>query len=494
MLRKILVPLVAKIPIRLSSFDQESTLCEIKRFSQLSFNSETGWEIAALPRSCFNDDASWAHNGAKKDRSISICFVRELILSFSGGFTISTSVYNLHHPDPGLHKIADEFLNSKNTPMLYVGDPSFPDFSVPFATLRAIYLKRCKEGISFKIDVPEPKEGAEEDVKVMINVTPEEEHTLTISNLAKSMTADALEIGGMAPEDLRRLRRVFMTRFVNPEFAKRNRICAPRGMLFYGPPGTGKSFLAHKLALCGHMQIRTLSGSELGSKWYGETEENVRALFAPAIKDMEEAKCTGKMARQHILFIDEIDALAPARDGSTSKSEVTNRVVAQFLSCLDGPDSATNVLVIGTTNRRGAVDEAMLRQGRLSEHFEFKVPAAEERMDIARIHTKHLSILTENPDLLEKYIDRMPERTVGADIKGWTDQIVTQATLHTMEKDLEMIRERSKRKECDESKEGDEEEGSDEEEEMPAWVKADGRLDITIEDIEAAFGAVFPLC
>jgi vesicle-fusing ATPase len=164
-----------------------------------------------------------------------------------------------------------------------------------------------------------------------------------------------------------------------------------KGILLHGPPGTGKTLVARKLGalLSNGREPRVVNGPELLARWVGASEENVRNLFADAEADW---KRRGDEADLHVIIFDEIDALCRARGGGGGGSggAVGDSVVNQLLTKLDGVASAPNILVIGLTNRRDLLDEALLRPGRLEVQLEIGLPDEAGRADILRIHTRKM--------------------------------------------------------------------------------------------------------
>ncbi|MDQ4022512.1 MAG: CDC48 family AAA ATPase, partial [Thermoproteota archaeon] len=177
----------------------------------------------------------------------------------------------------------------------------------------------------------------------------------------------------------------------------------PKGLLLYGPPGTGKTMIAKAVAATSEANFISIKGPELISKWVGESEKAVRETFRKA-----------RQASPCVIFFDELDAVAPRRGGSEGDSHVTERVISQMLTELDGLEDLKGVVVIGATNRPDIIDEALLRPGRFDRILEVPVPDKESRREILKIHTskKPLDHNTVNIDKLVELTDGY----TGADI------------------------------------------------------------------------------
>ncbi len=207
------------------------------------------------------------------------------------------------------------------------------------------------------------------------------------------------DVGGLS-EVIRKVREMVELPLKYPKLFKRLGIEPPKGVLFHGPPGTGKTLLARAVANEADAFFISVNGPEIMSKFYGESEAKLREIF-------EEAKRNAPS----IIFIDEIDAIAPKRSEVTG--EVEKRVVAQLLALMDGLEPRSNVVVIGATNRVNSLDPALRRPGRFDREIEFPVPNRQARLEILKIHTRHMP-LADDVDL-EKLAD-MTHGFVGADI------------------------------------------------------------------------------
>jgi transitional endoplasmic reticulum ATPase len=176
----------------------------------------------------------------------------------------------------------------------------------------------------------------------------------------------------------------------------------PKGILLYGPPGTGKTMIAKAVAATSEANFISIKGPELISKWVGESEKGVREVFRKA-----------RQAAPCVIFFDELDAIAPRRGGSEGDSHVTERVISQMLTELDGLEDLKGVVVIGATNRPDIIDEALLRPGRFDRILEVPVPDKESRKHIFQIATKKKPL--ESDVNLDKLVE-MTEGMTGADI------------------------------------------------------------------------------
>ena len=154
-------------------------------------------------------------------------------------------------------------------------------------------------------------------------------------------------------------------------------VVTPKGILLYGPPGTGKTLIAKAVAHTSESNFISIKGPELLSKWVGESEKGVREIFRKA-----------RQAAPCIIFLDELDSLAPSRSSGSSDSNVTERVVSQLLTEIDGLEELHNVLIIGATNRVELIDSALLRPGRFDRIIEVPLPDTKGRENIFKIHTK----------------------------------------------------------------------------------------------------------
>ncbi len=209
------------------------------------------------------------------------------------------------------------------------------------------------------------------------------------------------DIGGLG-EEIAKVREMIELPLKHPELFQTLGIDPPKGVLLYGPPGTGKTLLAKAVANETNATFTALNGPEIMSKWYGESEKKLREIFEESQKNAPS-----------IIFIDEIDAIAPKREEVTG--EVERRVVAQLLSLMDGLTTRGQVIVIAATNRENSIDPALRRPGRFDREIEIGVPDKRGRKEMLQIHTRRMPI-EKDVD-----IDAIAEITygfVGADIQA----------------------------------------------------------------------------
>ncbi len=227
------------------------------------------------------------------------------------------------------------------------------------------------------------------------------------------------DIGGLN-EEVKKIREMVEIPMKKPEIFQRLGIDPPKGVLLHGPPGTGKTLLAKAVANETDAHFILLNGPEIMSKFYGESEKKIRDIF-------EEAEKTAPA----IIFIDEIDAIAPKREEVSG--EVERRVVSQMLTMMDGLKSRGRVVVIGATNRINALDSALRRPGRFDREIEVGVPSKEGRLQVLKIHTRGMP-LSKNVDL-----DKLASLThgfVGADLESLTKE----AAMNILRKYLPIIK------------------------------------------------------
>jgi transitional endoplasmic reticulum ATPase len=213
------------------------------------------------------------------------------------------------------------------------------------------------------------------------------------------------DIGGLT-EEIKKIREMVEIPLKRPEIFQRLGIEPPKGVLLHGPPGTGKTLLAKAVANESDANFILLNGPEIMSKFYGESEKKIRDIF-------DEAEKTAPA----IIFIDEIDAIAPKREETVG--EVERRVVSQILTMMDGMKSRGKVIVIGATNRVNAIDPALRRPGRFDREIAINVPDKKGRLSILKIHTRGMP-LARNVSLDE--LASITHGFVGADLEALTKE------------------------------------------------------------------------
>ena len=213
------------------------------------------------------------------------------------------------------------------------------------------------------------------------------------------------DIGGIRGE-IKKVREMIELPLRHPEIFEKLGIEAPKGVLLYGPPGTGKTLLAKAVANESQAHFISISGPEIMSKFYGESEARLREIFKEA-----------REKAPSIIFVDEIDSIAPKREEVTG--EVERRVVSQMLSLMDGLEARGKVIVIAATNRPNAIDPALRRPGRFDREIEIKVPDKKGRQEILQIHTRNMPLAADEqefPVKIEK-IAAVSHGYVGADLE-----------------------------------------------------------------------------
>ncbi|MDO5844756.1 MAG: CDC48 family AAA ATPase [Methanocorpusculum sp.] len=256
------------------------------------------------------------------------------------------------------------------------------------------------------------------------------------------------DIGGLGRE-LSLVREMIEYPLRNPEVFDKLGIEPPKGVLLYGPPGTGKTLIARAVANEAGAYFDTISGPEIVSKYYGDSEEKLREIFEKAEENAPS-----------IIFIDEIDSIAPKRE--ESKGEMERRVVAQLLSLMDGLKSRGRVIVIAATNLPDSIDPALRRGGRFDREIEIGVPDKDGRAEILKIHTRNMP-LSENVKI-QKYANTT-HGFVGADLA----LVAKEAAMHALRREFPSMNP----------------------EEKPSKEKLDN-LKVTSEDFEAALKMVQP--
>ncbi|MBN1159663.1 MAG: CDC48 family AAA ATPase, partial [Candidatus Diapherotrites archaeon] len=257
------------------------------------------------------------------------------------------------------------------------------------------------------------------------------------------------DIGGL-DEPIAKIREMVELPLKHPEVFERLGVGAPKGVLLHGPPGCGKTLLAKAVASESDANFISIAGPEVVSKWYGDSEKRLRDLFEQAEKNAPT-----------IIFIDEIDAIAPKREEVTG--EVERRMVSQLLTLMDGLSARGEVIVIAATNRPNAIDEALRRPGRFDREIEIPMPTKKGRKEMVQIHTRGMPLASDVD------MDRLADIThgyTGADINALTKE----SAMKALRKKLPEIKKVEGR--------------------VPASILSN--LHVTMDDFKAAFNEISP--
>ena len=250
----------------------------------------------------------------------------------------------------------------------------------------------------FKILAATPKEGV-----LLIQPTTVIRIELKEGEQKRRLKISYEDIGGLGKQ-IQRIREMIEIPLKYPQIFERIGIDAPKGVLLHGPPGCGKTLIARAVANETDAYFISISGPEVMAKYYGESEGRLRSMF-------EDAKANAPA----IIFIDEIDSIAPKREEMGGEKQVERRVVAQLLALLDGLESRGQVIVIGATNIPNVLDPALRRPGRFDREISIPIPDKNSRLEILQIHTRGMP-LAEEVDL-----EKLAEIThgfVGADLEA----------------------------------------------------------------------------
>ena len=213
------------------------------------------------------------------------------------------------------------------------------------------------------------------------------------------------DIGGLS-EEIKKIREMVEIPMKHPEIFQKLGVTPPKGVLLHGPPGTGKTLLAKAVATETDSHFILLNGPEIMSKFYGESEKKIRNIFDEAEKNAPS-----------IIFIDEIDAIAPKRE--ETNGEVERRVVSQLLTMMDGLNSRGKVIVVGATNRVNSLDPALRRPGRFDREIEIGVPSKAGRLQVLKIHSRGMPL---HKDVDLDKIAGLTHGFVGADLEALTKE------------------------------------------------------------------------
>lgn len=278
------------------------------------------------------------------------------------------------------------------------GDPITEGQTIPFSADFGTLGAQKHEPLQLDVTNVEPSDPAVVTGNTEINIS-----KVSSDQLSKEAQSDVAyeDIGGLADE-LEQVREMIELPMSHPELFQRLGIEPPKGVLLHGPPGTGKTLIAKAVANEVNADFHTISGPEIMSKYYGESEEQLREVFEEASENSPS-----------IIFMDELDSIASQR--GEASGDVERRVVAQLLSLMDGLEERNEVVVIGATNRVDAIDPALRRGGRFDREIEISAPNKQGRREIFDVHTRGMPI--EDDIDLDEYAEKT-HGFVGADIEA----------------------------------------------------------------------------
>lgn len=342
--------------------------------------------------------------------------------------TQATTLRVTHGSDVKYRFISEYFVLPEADEIVYVNTKSSIEFRAPYL-VEPIYLapgyiffsngQRCRvvsgEGLyKYKLQTTD---DITSEFFLSEPVTKTEEININFSQMG---------IGGLAKQMSALIKQVLISRIIDDKMREHYQVKDIKGILLYGPPGTGKSLIARNIGtIIPNSVIKKVNGPELTSKFYGETESNVRSIFDDARKNPKQL---------HVIIFDEIDAIGRKRGGTGGTHD--DKVLTQLLTMIDGLDTMNNIIVIGITNRKDVLDTALLRAGRLECHIEIPLPTQAGRQEILEIYLKPLiekellddSVKIENLNpLLDGYS--------GADIESLVGRVKNLALLRNCEID-----------------------------------------------------------
>ncbi len=284
---------------------------------------------------------------------------------------------------------------------------------VPMIEGDALYVIILDNAIPFTVLQTKPSDIVKIVDTTLIDIKPD-----SVKNTSNQFRVTYDDVGGLHDE-VQRTRELVELPLRSPELFQQLGIEPPKGVLLFGPPGCGKTLLAKAVATESQANFFSINGPEIMSKFYGESEQRLREVFETAQKKTPS-----------IIFIDELDSIAPKRDEVAG--EVERRVVAQLLALMDGLEARGNVIVIGATNRVNAIDPALRRPGRFDREIELGIPDPQERLEIFQIHTRKMPI-TSDVDLL--WLSTITHGYTGADIAALTRE----AAFKTLRRQLPLL-------------------------------------------------------
>lgn len=283
------------------------------------------------------------------------------------------------------------------------------------ATVRSVSTLQGSEAMGIVMDGTELRWFKDPASSIKLKNTSNRAPTTAI--IAPNFKFEDMGIGGLDTEFAAIFRRAFASRVFPPGLVEKLGIQHVKGILLYGPPGTGKTLMARQIGkMLNAREPKVVNGPEILNKFVGQSEENIRKLFADAEKEQKEK---GDESGLHIIIFDEIDAICKQRGSNSGGTGVGDSVVNQLLSKLDGVDQLNNVLVIGMTNRLDMIDEALLRPGRFEVHIEISLPDEAGRVQILTIHTskmKQNGVMATDVDVAE--LASLTKNFSGAELGG----------------------------------------------------------------------------
>ncbi len=333
-------------------------------------------------------------------------FLRENVGAKIGGYVY---VYRLpNYPPPKamrIHLVPKTGSSVLKYVSIKIDDVKMMLNNAPLLENNVVYLDVLGQKMPFVVVKTEPKGVVVVTDETEIEITKETTQQLKLRLVRYD------DIGGL-DYAIEKIRELVELPLKHPELFERLNLDPPKGILLYGPPGTGKTLLARAVANESDAYFISISGPAVVSKFYGESEERLRRIFDEARRNAPA-----------IIFIDEIDAIAPKR--SEVVGEVEKRIVSQLLALMDGLQPRENVIVIAATNRIDAIDPALRRPGRFDREIELRVPDEKGRYEILKIHTRGTPLA---PDVDLRKIANETYGYVGADIAA----LVREAAMHAL--------------------------------------------------------------
>lgn len=279
----------------------------------------------------------------------------------------------------------------------------------PFVSGNTILVNVFGTGYFYQVKSTSPENIVifSEESKLVLEKKPTKVHNKAIIGYE--------DVGGLKIE-IEKIREMVELPFKYPELFEKLNVSAPKGILLYGPPGTGKTLLAKALSNELKTKFISVDASQIMAKYVGDAEKNLTKIFKEAEQNSPS-----------IIFIDEIDSIAPKREGVVT--EVEKRVVSQLLMLMDGLNSRGKVIVIGATNRQSDIDSALRRPGRFDREIDIGVPSKDARFDILKIHTRNVPL---NKNVNLKDIAEKTHGFVGADLAA----LVKEAAIFAIKKEV----------------------------------------------------------